>query len=193
LERSMRGTLEVVARMVDERDPYTAGHERRVGLLAKAIGHQLGWDAARCEALELMGMVHDVGKIGMPAEILTKPGRLTPVEYALVQQHASIGHDILRQIDFPMPIAEIVWQHHERMDGSGYPRGLKGDEILPEARVLAVADVLESMASHRPYRAALGLDAALAELQAGCGSRYDAEVVAAVQRMVSEEGYVLPT
>lgn len=192
LERSMRGTLEVVARMVDQRDPYTAGHERRVGLLAKAIGQELGWDTVRCEGLELMGMVHDVGKIGMPAEILTKPGRLTPVEYALIQQHSSIGHDILLHIDFPMPIAEVVWQHHERLDGSGYPRGLRGEQILPEARVLAVADVLESMASHRPYRAALGIDAALDELEQGSGSRYDAEVVAAVGRMVRRPGFVLP-
>ncbi len=192
LEGAMRGTLEVVARMVDLRDPYTAGHERRVGLIAKAIGTELGWSPERCDALELMGMVHDVGKIAIPTEILTKPGRLTSIEFQIVQSHAETGWEILRHVSFGLPVAEVVYQHHERMDGSGYPRGLAGDAILPEARVLAVADVVESMASHRPYRPSLGLDAALAELERGRGTLYDPEVVGALLRLVHEKAYVLP-
>lgn len=192
LEGAMRGTLEVVARMVDLRDPYTAGHERRVGLIAKAIGTELGWSVDRCDALELMGMVHDVGKIAIPTEILTKPGRLTSIEFQIVQSHAETGWEILRHVSFGLPVAEVVYQHHERMDGSGYPRGLVGEAILPEARVLAVADVVESMASHRPYRPSLGLAAALAELERGRGTQYDADVVAALLRLVHEKEYVLP-
>lgn len=192
LERSMKSTLEVVSKMVDLRDPYTAGHQRRVGQLAGAIAREMGWPEARCELMERIGLVHDIGKIAVPAEILSKPGRLSPVEMSLVRGHVEAGYQILRDIEFDAPIAEAIRQHHERLDGSGYPQGLKGEQILPEARVLAVADVLESMAAHRPYRPALGLGAALDELRRGSDSQYDAQVVAAVCRLLEEKGYTLP-
>lgn len=192
LEHAMMGTLNAVSYMVAQRDPYTAGHERRVGLIAADLGTEMEWPKAQCKSLELIGLVHDIGKIGIPAEILAKPGRLTDVEYAMVKAHVQIGYDILKGIEFPFPVAEIVYQHHERMDGSGYPRGLKGDEILPEARILAVADVLESMSSHRPYRPAQGISLALDELTKHRGTLYDAPVVDAVLSLVQQKRYHLP-
>ncbi|MDO8330582.1 MAG: PAS domain S-box protein [Fluviicoccus sp.] len=192
LEASMKGTMLAVSNMVELRDPYTAGHERRVGLIAGALGRKLGWSPERCADLEMIGLVHDIGKIAVPSELLTKPSRLSAMEMALIRGHAKAGYDILRDIPFPTPVAEIIYQHHERMDGSGYPRGLKGDEILPEARILAVADVVESMASHRPYRPALGLDAALAELIRGRDTIYDAPTVDAMLDLVQHDHYTLP-
>ena len=192
LEGAMQGTLQAISNMVELRDPYTAGHERRVGLIAGAIAREMGWDAERCKNLELVGLVHDIGKIAVPAEILSKPGRLSPLEMELVRCHAQAGYDILKDVTFATPIAEIIRQHHERMDGSGYPRGLRGDEILPEARVLAVADVIESMAAHRPYRAALGLDVAMAEIDKNRGQLYDPEVADAMGRLVRQKNYQLP-
>ena len=192
LEASMRGTLEAVARMVDLRDPYTAGHERRVGLIASAIAREMGWSEDRAKGLELIGLVHDIGKIAVPAEILSKPTRLTPTEYSLIKGHAEAGYEILKDVVFEQPVAEIIRQHHERLDGSGYPQGLKDGQILPEARILAVSDVLESMASHRPYRPALGVDAALAELERNRGTLYDADVVDALLRLIHDKAYVIP-
>ena len=192
LEESLQATLRVVSTMVEMRDPYTAGHERRVGLVAAAIAQELGWSAERCKTMEMVGLVHDIGKIAVPSEILTKPSRLTSIELQLVREHAQAGYDILKDVPFEAPVAEIIRQHHERMDGSGYPRGLQGDAILPEARVLAVADVLESMAAHRPYRPALGLDKALQELVDNQGQLYDREVVEATARLIRDKGYVLP-
>ncbi len=192
LEGAMQGTLQAISNMVELRDPYTAGHDRRVGLIAGAIAREMGWDAARCKNMELVGLVHDIGKIAVPAEILSKPGRLNPLEMELIKGHAQAGYDILKDVEFAAPVAEIIRQHHERMDGSGYPRGLKGDEILPEARVLAVADVVESMAAYRPYRPALGLDVALAEIDQNRGRLYDAEVAEAMVRLVREKNYQLP-
>ena len=183
LDRALDQTLETVALMVELRDPYTAGHERLVGRLAEHIGRELGWPENRCKTLRMAGIVHDIGKIGIPAEILVKPAALSEDEYALVKSHAENGFAILEKIDFERPIADIVLQHHERLDGSGYPAGLAGDAILPEARVIAAADVIESMASHRPYRPALGIEAALAELQAGSGRLYDPDIVTAVARI----------
>ena len=142
--------------------------------------------------MEMIGLVHDIGKIAVPSEILTKPSRLTPIEMQLVREHAQAGYDILKDVPFDAPVAEIIRQHHERMDGSGYPRGLQGDDILPEARVLAVADVLESMAAHRPYRPALGLDVAMEELMRHQGTLYDHDVVEAAARLIRDKGYVLP-
>ncbi len=192
LEGAMKGTLRAVSNMVEMRDPYTAGHERRVGLIARDLGLELGWSEQRCETLELAGLVHDIGKIAIPAEILVKPTRLSPLEMELMRGHAQASYDILRDVPFATPIAEIIHQHHERMDGTGYPQGLAGEQILPEARVLAVADVLESMAAHRPYRPSRGVGAALAELEEGSGTRYDPQVVQAMIRMVCEKGYQLP-
>ena len=183
LRHTIEGAVEAMGAMTAARDPYTAGHEKRATELAVAIATALGRDEAAIEGLRLAGLVHDVGKLTVPAEILIKPSRLTPIEFELIKGHAAAAHDILDPIDFEYPVAAIVVQHHERLDGSGYPAGLKRDEILPDARILAVADVVEAMASHRPYRAALGLDAALAEVRVGAGTRYDAEAAGACERV----------
>ena len=192
LEGMMRATLEAVANMVEMRDPYTAGHEKRVGVIARDIAREMGWPEERCLPMELVGLVHDIGKIAVPAEILTKPTKLTDIEMQLMRIHPQAGYDIIKHVPFPLPVAEIIYQHHERMDGSGYPRGLKGEEILPESRVLAVADVIESMATHRPYRAARGLGEALAEVERHAGTFYDPEVSRAALRLFREKGYQLP-
>ena len=192
LEMTMRGTLKAAANMAALRDPYTSGHERRVGIIASDIAREMGWSKEKCEKLLWIGQVHDIGKVGVPAEILAKPGSLTEAEYGLVKSHAELGHQILKDIDFPMPVAAVILQHHERMDGSGYPQGLKGEEILPEARILAVADVLESMSSHRPYRPALGLQAAIGEIESHRGRCYDPVVVDTVLHMIRAKGYELP-
>jgi len=173
---SMIGTI---SKMVEYRDPYTVGHERRVGELAAAIAAEIGLDTHAIEGVRIGGALHDVGKVAAPAEILTKPTRLTAPEFEIIKVHSAVGHDILSGISFPWPIAEMVWQHHERMDGSGYPRGLKGEQIIVEARILAVADVVEAMSSHRPYRPGLGLEAALAEIERGRGMHYDEQVATA--------------
>ncbi|CAM2972584.1 sensory protein (PAS domain) [Legionella steigerwaltii] len=186
LEAAIKGTFLAVSSMVELRDPYTAGHERRVGLIAKAIGEEIGWSAERCASLELMGLVHDIGKISIPAEILSKPTRLTEAEMALVRGHPQAGYDILKEVPLKEPVAEVILQHHERLDGSGYPRGLQGKEILPETLVIIVADVLEAMSSHRPYRPALGLDAAVAEIKRGRGILYDEEVVDAALKLIEK-------
>jgi len=192
LEESMFGTVGAIASMVDLRDPYTSGHEKRVAAIAVAIGRELGMGEHACKGLELMGTVHDIGKIAVPAEILSKPTRLTPIEYEMIKGHAQAGYEILKDVKFPWPLADAIRQHHERMDGSGYPQGLKGGEILIEARILAVADVVESMSSHRPYRPALGLEAGLDEIGKNRGTQFDAAVVDAMLRLVREKGYVIP-
>ena len=191
LESMLVGTVGMVTAISDLRDPYTAGHERRVATLAAAIGRELGLEASRVEGLRIAGLLHDVGNILIPAEILSKPGRLSETEFGIIREHARAGHDVLQDIEFPWPVARVALQHHERLDGSGYPQGLKGDEIVLEARIVAVADVVEAMSSHRPFRPALGLDAALAEIEAGAGVRYDAEVVAACLRLFREKDFVL--
>ena len=192
LEQAMEGTLLAVSKMVEQRDPYTAGHERRVGLIAADIAREMGWAERKCKELEMIGLVHDIGKIAVPVEILTKPGRLTAIEYDLVKEHAERGYQILKDVQFPLPIADIIRQHHERIDGSGYPQGLKGEQILPEARILAVADVVESMASYRPYRPALGVETALGEIESHRGTRYDTAVADTLLKMIREKGYRLP-
>ncbi len=183
LESSMLGTVHVISHMVELRDPYTSGHERRVGALAKAIGAELGLAQNCCEGLEIIGLVHDLGKIAVAAEILSKPGKLTPIEFEMIQSHAQVGYDILKDVEFLWPLAETILQHHERLDGSGYPRGLKGEQMLLEARIIAVADVVEAMTSHRPYRAAFGLDAALQEIERAKGTVFDAAVVDACVKL----------
>ncbi len=192
LEQSMLATLAAVANMVEQRDPYTAGHERRTGIIAGDLAREMGRSAEQCRILELAGMVHDIGKIGVPVEILSKPGRLAAIEYELVKTHVERGYEILKDVRFPWPIADIIRQHHERMDGSGYPRNLRGDDILPEARILAVADVVESMGSHRPYRPALGLEEGVREIQNHRGVKFDAEVVDALVRLLKDKQYQLP-
>lgn len=183
--------VKTISKMVEYRDPYTTGHERRVGDLATAIGSRLGYSDERLHGLRIGGYLHDVGKIAVPSEILTKPGRLTETEFTLIQAHTQIGYDILSGIDFPWQVAEMARQHHERLDGSGYPRGLVGEQILPEARILAVADVVEAMMSHRPYRPAIGLQEALTEVELGRGAKYEPAVVDACLRMFREEGFQL--
>lgn len=191
LRQSLEDSIKAIASTVEMRDPYTAGHQRRVGQLAAAIARELGLPENTIRGLELAASIHDLGKISVPAEILAKPSKLTTIESMLLKNHAQAGYDILKDIKFPWPIATMVWQHHERIDGSGYPQGLKGDAILLESRILAVADVVEAMASHRPYRAALGADRALKELEQGRGSIYDAAVVDACLRLFAESRFTL--
>ncbi len=192
LERSMLATVEAVSAMVEMRDPYTAGHERRVGELAAALGSEMGLPEESVTGLRMTGLVHDIGKISVPAEILSKPGRLSEIEFELIKNHPRSGYDILKGVEFPWPLLEIILQHHERMDGSGYPQHLKGDLIILEARIMAVADVVESMASHRPYRQALGIDKALEEIEQNSGRLYDPLVASACLRLFREKGYKLP-
>ncbi len=192
LERAMFGTVGAISRMLNMRDSYTAGHAQRVGEISAAIAAEMGLDLDVQRGLRVAGGLHDVGKIIVPAEILSKPGRLTAPEYSLIQAHAQQGYEVLKDIDFPWPVAEVARQHHERIDGGGYPRGLKGEAILLEARIMAVADVVEAMASHRPYRAGLGIDKALAEIERGRGTAYDANAADACMRLFREKNYALP-
>ncbi|MDE2343559.1 MAG: PAS domain S-box protein [Betaproteobacteria bacterium] len=189
IEKFTEDTLKAVSNMVEHRDPYTAGHERRVGILAADIARELGFSEKSCNDLKLVSHVHDIGKIGIPSEILTKPGKLTPLEYQMVQTHVEKGYEILKDVQFTLPIAEIIYQHHERLNGSGYPRRLKGDDILKEARILAVSDVVESMMSHRPYRPAHGQEKALQEIEENAGLLYDTEVVTACLSLFRVKGY----
>jgi PAS domain S-box-containing protein/putative nucleotidyltransferase with HDIG domain len=188
LQRTLEQTVYALATAVEKRDPYTAGHQRRVADLASAVAAELGVSEHRSTGVHMAGLIHDVGKIHIPAEILSKPTRLTDVEWNLIKTHPRIGHDILNSIEFPWPVAQIVLQHHERIDGSGYPQGLSGEDILLEAKILAVADVVEAMASHRPYRPARALQEALQEIEENKGILYDADVVAACLRAVRDKG-----
>ncbi len=192
LEGAMRSTLEAVAKVVEVHDPYTSGHDCRVGIIAADIAREMGWSEEKCHTMQLVGLVHDIGKMSIPTEILTKPGKLTAIEFELVKTHAENGYQILHDVEFPLPIAQIIREHHERMDGSGYPLGLKGENTLPESRIVAVADVLEAMASNRPYRASLGIDAAISEIEMHRGSLFDPVVVDAMLRLFREKGYQLP-
>lgn len=184
LRKSFDATVEAIASTLEMRDPYTAGHQRNVARLAAAIAREIGIPEDQIDGIFLAASVHDIGKISIPAEILSRPGKLTPLEYQLVQSHAQIGYDVMKGVDFPWPVAEMILQHHERLDGSGYPRGLSGDAIIPGARIIAVADVVEAIHAHRPYRAALGLDAALNEIQNGKGRLYDPAAVDACVKLM---------
>lgn len=177
LKRTMNGVIKAMAAALESRDPYTVGHQQRVAELSIAIGKRLCLDENRLEALYIAAMVHDIGKISIPAQILSKPGKLSPIEFGLIQTHAETGFRIMKEIDFPWPVADIVHQHHERIDGSGYPQGLKESELMLESKILTVADVVEAMASHRPYRPALGIQLALAEITANRNRYYAADVV----------------
>ena len=184
---SLRATIEAMSRTMEWRDPYTAGHQKRVAMISMAIAKKLGWEIDRVQSLYMAAMVHDIGKVAVPSEILTKPSHLTDLEMQLVREHVENGYQILKDIPFPWPLADIVRQHHERLDGSGYPHQLKGDQICPEARILAVADTIEAMATHRPYRPALGLQAALDEVRAEAGIGLDADVVNAALELMDAE------
>lgn len=186
ISEALRKTVFVLSAALEARDPYTAGHEQRVTRIAGLIGREMGLDQHRMTGLELAAMVHDVGKIKVPSEILSKPGSLTAIEFELIKVHPVVGAELLKDIDFEWPISEIIRQHHERMDGSGYPDGLIGDDILLEARIIAVADTLEAMASHRPYRPGLGIEKAAEEIRQGAGKRYDEQVARACLRLVAE-------
>lgn len=191
VRKALAGTVQAIAMVVEARDPYTAGHQRRVAHLAVAVAGEMGMDPDRIEGLGMAAMIHDIGKISIPAEILSKPTKLTATEFELIKVHPRTGYDILREIEFPWPIARIVFEHHERMDGAGYPRGVTGAEILPESRILAIADVIEAIASNRPYRPALGVEAALEEIIRGRGAAYDPQAVDACLRLFREKGYHL--
>ena len=192
LAEALESLVGAITRAMEMRDPFTAGHETRVADLAAAIAHELHWADDRIEALRVAALVHDIGKIGVPFEILAKPGSLSPAEWTLIKEHPERGYSILKNVPFLWPIAESVRQHHERMDGSGYPRGLKGDDILIGARILAVADVVDSLASPRPYRPALNIDAVLNEIEQEAGTLLDPEIVKICIRLFRERGFVLP-
>ena len=180
------GVINALSYTVEARDPYTAGHQKRVTAIAAAIAKELQLSPDQVRAIEMAGMIHDLGKIAIPAEILSKPGRISETEFNLLKIHPQVGYDILKDIRFSMPIADIVLQHHERINGQGYPRSLEGSEILLEARIIAVADVVEAMSSHRPYRPALGLDKALDEIKKNKGTLYDPDVVDACCRIMED-------
>lgn len=178
LRAVLNGAIQTIAFTVEKRDPYTAGHQKRVSDLARAIAIEMALKAETINAIRFAGLVHDIGKIAIPAEILSKPGHLSSLEFNLIKKHPLEGYEILKPIEFPWPIAQIVLQHHERLDGSGYPEGLKGNQILIEAKIIAIADVVEAMISHRPYRPALGIASALEEITAGSGIKYDSTAAA---------------
>ena len=190
---ALTAAVGAIAGALEAGDKYTAGHQRRVSGLAVEIGRAMGWSEDELRGLGMAAMVHDIGKLAVSQEILTKPGRLSEEEYALVKEHSNVAYNILKDIPFPWPVAGMAWQHHERSDGSGYPLGLKGDAILPGARILAVADIVESMACARPYRKALGVDVALQEVESlAAKGKLDADVVRTCVRLFREEGYRLP-
>jgi PAS domain S-box-containing protein len=189
LRKAFGATIQVMVSAVEARDPYTAGHQIRSADLARAIATEMGLPQKKIEGLRMGGSIHDIGKLSIPAEILSKPSKLTNIEFSLIKEHARMGYEMLKDVESPWPLAEIVYQHHERMDGSGYPRNLKGDEILMEARIMAVADVVEAMASYRPYRPAIGIEEALEEIEKNKGTLYDAEVADMCLRLFREKGY----
>jgi len=191
LRKALGGTIKAMATTVEMRDPYTAGHQRRVADLARMIATEMGLSKEKIEGIRLAGVIHDLGKICVPSEILSKPSRLSDFEFGLIKTHPEVGYEILKEIEFPWPIKDIVLQHHERMDGSGYPHGLSREEIIIEARIMAVADVVEAMASHRPYRPALGLEKALEEISNQKGILYDSKVVDTCLKIFATSSYRL--
>ncbi len=193
LNRALEGAVRAMAMAVESRDPYTAGHQQRVAALACAMASEMDLTPVQMQTVHFAGSIHDLGKLCVPADILSKPSKLTAAEFVLIRAHPRNGFDILSTIDFPWPIAEIVLQHHERLDGSGYPRGLAGDAVAAEARILAVADTVEAMANDRPYRLALGIDVALAEIIANRAARYGPAAVDACVRLFREQGFTFET
>ena len=189
LQKTMEDSIYAISMITEARDAYTAGHQQRVTKLAVALAEEMGFPQDRVEGIKIAALTHDVGKINLPAEILSKPGRLSEIEFNLIKNHSQIGYDILKKIDFLWPVADIVLQHHEKVNGSGYPRGLKGDGILLEAKIICVADVVEAMSSHRPYRPALGIDKALEEISQNKGILYDPKVVDICLKLFKEKGF----
>jgi len=189
LQRRLEETVNALSSMTEKRDPYTAGHQQRVTQLARAIAEEMGLPEDKVDGITVAATLHDIGKIYEPAEILSKPDMLTDIEFLMMKVHPQVGYDILKNIDFPWPVDQIVFQHHERYNGTGYPRGLIGEEILLEARILAVADVVEAMVSHRPYRSALGLKPALEEISRNRGILYDPDVVDACLKLFREKKF----
>lgn len=189
LRKTLGGAVQAIASLVETRDPYTAGHQRRVADLARAIATEMGLSGDQIDGIRIAGTIHDLGKISVPSEILTIPRKLTALEYSLIKNHPQSGYEILKDIEFPWPIARMIVEHHERINGSGYPNGLPGEDLLIESKILSVADVVEAMATHRPYRPALGIDAALSEITANRGILYDPEVVDACLRLFRDKGY----
>ena len=193
LRKSVGTTIQVMVSAIEMRDPYTAGHQLRVADIARSIATEMGLPQDRIDGIRMAGTIHDIGKLSIPSEILSKPTKLTKIEYSLIQEHSQTGFEMLKNVESPWALAEIVLQHHERMDGTGYPRKLKGAEIILEARIISVADVVEAIASHRPYRASLGLNVALEEIEKNRGILYDETVVNACLRLFKEKGYKLPS
>jgi PAS domain S-box-containing protein/putative nucleotidyltransferase with HDIG domain len=191
LKKAVGTTIQVLGTASEVRDPYTAGHQKKVADLACTIATEMGLAQEKIEGIRMAGSIHDIGKLSIPSEILSKPTKLTNIQFSIIKEHSQIGYEMLKEVESPWPLAEIVYQHHERMNGSGYPRNLKGDDILIEARIIAVADVVEAMASHRPYRAALGIDAALEEIEKNRGILYDNAVADTCLRLFREKGYQL--
>lgn len=193
LRQTLEETVSALAAMSEKRDLYTSGHQQRVAQLASTMAREMGLAEDRVDGLRVAGKLHDIGKISVPAEILAKPARLTAIEMGIMRTHSEAGFEILKRVSFPWPVARMVRQHHERLDGTGYPDGLRGDEIMLEARILAVADVVEAMSSHRPYRAALGLERALEEIRLGRGESYDPEAAAACLRLFQNKNFAFET
>jgi PAS domain S-box-containing protein/putative nucleotidyltransferase with HDIG domain len=191
LRKSLIGTIQALSSTVETRDPYTAGHQRKVSNLARTIAQEMGLPSDTVDIIRIAGIIHDIGKISVPAEILSKPGRISDIEMSLIKVHSQSGYDILKDVGLPYPVAGIVLQHHERLDGSGYPQGLKGDQILLEAQIVSVADVVEAISSIRPYRPALGIDAALQEIEKNKGILYNEKAVEVCVKLFREKGFQL--
>jgi len=191
LGAALQSTIDAMAVIVESKDPYTSGHQKRVMAIAVAIAEELNLDEDKISGIRMAAMIHDIGKISVPAEILSKPGQLTDIEFGMIKAHPEAGYNILKNIEFMYPVAQIVYQHHEKMDGSGYPRGLSGNDILVEARIITVADVVEAMATNRPYRPSLGIAEALKTIRRDRGTLYDPEAVDACLKLFEEKGLYL--
>jgi len=189
LRMALEGAIQTLTIASEARDPYTAGHQRRVADLAVNIAQEMGLLENVIAGIRMAGLIHDIGKLAVPADILSKPSKINDLEYQLVKTHPEVGYDILKNIEFPWPVADIVLQHHERMNGSGYPRKIKGPDIIIEARIINVADVVEAMASHRPYRPSLGIEKSLEQISKNRGILYDDEVVEACLRLFREKRF----
>ena len=193
LQTMTDGTIFALGRMAEMRDPYIAGHQRRVARLSFHIAREMGMTDEVCRGIRVAGVLHDIGKIHIPAEILNKPGSLNDIEMSLIRTHPASGHDVLKTVSFPWPVAKVVLQHHERCDGSGYPKGLVLEEIVQEARIIQVADTVEAMSSHRPYRPAVGLEKAVSVIRQGIGTRYCGEAAEACLALVMENRFSFET